>query len=34
LRLEQDHPGITRVQRDADGSVLIGDHSRSSDGGF
>lgn len=25
LRLEDDHPGITRVQRDADGSVLIGD---------
>ena len=24
LRLEKDHPGITRVQRDADGSVLIG----------
>ncbi len=23
LRLEKDHPGITRVQRDADGSVLI-----------
>lgn len=26
LRLEAEHPGITRVQRDADGSVLIGDH--------
>ncbi len=25
LRLEKDNPGITRVQRDADGSVLIGD---------
>ena len=25
LRLEQDNPGITRVQRDADGSVLIED---------
>lgn len=24
LRLEKDNPGITRVQRDADGSVLIG----------
>lgn len=23
LRLEQDHPGITRVRRDADGSVII-----------
>lgn len=25
LRLEKDNPGITRVQRDADGSVLLGD---------
>lgn len=25
LRLEKDNPGITRVQRDADGSVLIGE---------
>lgn len=25
LRLEKDNPGITRVQRDAEGSVLIGD---------
>lgn len=25
LRLEKENPGITRVQRDADGSVLIGD---------
>lgn len=25
LRLEGEHPGITRVERDADGSVLIGD---------
>ncbi len=25
LRLEKDNPGITRVHRDADGSVLIGD---------
>ncbi|MCL7942533.1 response regulator [Marinobacter sp. ATCH36] len=25
LRLEKDNPGITRVQRDVDGSVLIGD---------
>ncbi|GAA0845296.1 hypothetical protein GCM10009113_18250 [Marinobacter szutsaonensis] len=25
LRLEAENPGITRVQRDADGSVLIGD---------
>ncbi len=24
LRLEDEHPGITRVQRDTDGSVLIG----------
>nr|WP_297401172.1 response regulator [uncultured Marinobacter sp.] len=26
LRLESENPGITRVQRDADGSVLISDH--------
>jgi len=26
LRLEAENPGITRVQRDTDGSVLIGDH--------
>ncbi|MEP4464924.1 MAG: response regulator, partial [Marinobacter alexandrii] len=25
LRLESENPGITRVQRDADGSVLISD---------
>jgi response regulator RpfG family c-di-GMP phosphodiesterase len=26
LRLESENPGITRVHRDTDGSVLIGDH--------
>ncbi|PPI85093.1 response regulator [Marinobacter maroccanus] len=26
LRLETENPGITRVHRDTDGSVLIGDH--------
>lgn len=26
LRLEAEHPGITRVKRDEDGSVLIDDH--------
>lgn len=26
LRLEEENPGITRVQRDEDGSVIIGNH--------
>lgn len=32
LRLEEDNPGITRVRRDVDGSVLIGDRQRGIDG--
>jgi len=31
LRLEADNPGITRVRRDADGSVLLDDDAGSSD---